>query len=140
MKSLVFFFLIALTANLYSQTVTVNVQNIESKKGKLQLAVFSSSKQFEDEKADKVFYFSKESLSDGNMTISFDLDPGEYGFTIIDDEDENQNMTYRFGIYPLEGVGFSGFKLTGMSKPDFDDFKFNHGNSNTTITSQLRYF
>ncbi len=49
-------------------------------------------------------------------------------------------MTYRLRIYPLEGVGFSNYKLKGMTKPKLDDFSFTIPLRNQQVIVEMKYF
>lgn len=120
--------------------VKLTVTGIEEDKGHLRIGIFENQSQFDDEKAAKSLVIDKTDIKEGNKTIEINLEPGTYGISILDDADDSKNMTYRFGIYPLEGVAFSNFKFTGMSKPKFDDFKFDLGSSSIEITAPMRYF
>lgn len=120
--------------------VKLTVTGIEEEEGHLRIGIFENQGQFDEEKAAKSIVVDKTGIKDGSKTIEINIEPGTYGISILDDADDSKNMTYRFGIYPLEGVAFSNFKFTGMSKPKFDDFKFSLGSSPIEITAPMRYF
>ncbi len=140
MKTIIAFIFCFISLLTYSQTVTLNISGIEEEDGHLQVAIFETEEQFSDEKAAGVEYFDKSGVVDGKKSVKLNLKPGKYGITVLDDEDDNKNMTYRFGVYPLEGVGFSNFKFTGMSKPDFKDFEFEVTEKGAVVNAQMRYF
>lgn len=117
-------FILMLSLNSLAQTLTLNVSGIRNLEGVLKIAVFKNTQQFEDEKPDKSYIFEKSDVKAGKKSIELKLSPGTYAVSILDDEDKSGDMTYRFGIYPLEGVGFSNYILSGLSKPDFADFDF----------------
>lgn len=144
MKSIKYLFIpiIFLTASLCSiaQTVTLDIKNIRSQKGQLQISVFENQSQFDDEKPFKSIYFDKSGISSGNKRVVINLPPGTYGLSILDDEDNSKDMTYRLGIYPREGVGFTGYKLSGMSKPKFSDFDFTINQGDKVLVVDMKYF
>ncbi len=123
----------------FSQKVTLNLTDIRSDKGQIEISVYENAQQFKDEKPLKYLYFDKKGLKDGKMTIQIQLKTGNYGLTFLDDEDSSKGMTFKMGFYPKEGVGFSNFKFKGVSKPKFDDFKFEL-NGDKTIDVPFRYF
>jgi len=122
-----------------AQNVTLNLQGIRSSKGQIEVSIYKNADQFNDEKPSKYLYFSKDNLKDGNLKITFSLAEGNYGVTVLDDEDMSRSMTFKMGFYPKEGVAFSNFRFKGMSKPKFEDFKFQVSGV-TSINGYMRYF
>jgi len=123
-----------------AQSITLTISGIESAEGTLNVAVFENQQQFDDEKPAKNFSFDKTGMSNGTKTVQLKIAPGTYGITVLDDEDESGDMTYRFGIYPLEGVGFSYYMLSGMTKPEFEDFDFILSKEHKQMTIKMKYF
>ncbi|MBR9861371.1 DUF2141 domain-containing protein [bacterium] len=123
-----------------SNKVTLNISGIETEDGHLQVAVFENQSQFDDEKAVKVVYFNKNGMVNGTKTVLISLKPGTYAVTVLDDEDDSKDMTYRLGVYPLEGVGFSEYVLQGMSRPDFTDFDFTVKQTGAVVQVKMQYF
>jgi uncharacterized protein (DUF2141 family) len=107
-----------------AQIIEVKITGIRSAKGQILLDIYTDDKSFEDEKPHISKIFSKRGMADEEMTVKLNLDPGIYGLTLVDDENENGKMDYRFIGLTKEGFGFSNFFLTGLKKPAFDDFKF----------------
>ena len=138
----ILFIVIALAVNLCSmaQSITFNIRNIRNDKGHLQVAIFENEAQFKIEKPVQKLYFDKSGISNTNKNITIDLKPGNYAISVLDDEDDSKDMTYRLGIYPREGVGFSNYKLEGMSKPKFSDFDFTVSQGNKQILVEMKYF
>lgn len=123
-----------------AETLNISISGIRNTKGKIQVAVFKSQKQFDDEEPYKILYFSKSNLKDGKLTVKCELPTGTYAITVLDDEDNSKDMTYKFGIYPTEGVGFSNHKLSGLTKPKFTDFDFKLSSGGTTVKVSMKYF
>ncbi|PQJ08792.1 hypothetical protein CJD36_022320 [Flavipsychrobacter stenotrophus] len=68
------------------------------------------------------------------------LEPGVYGFALLDDENGNGTMDYNMFGMPKEGFGFSDFYLSGLKKPNFDQFKFTlRDHQQLKINMTLRY-
>ena len=133
-------FIATISISSFAQSATLNLKGIRNQKGHIQVSVFENAKQFEDEEPAKILYFDKKDVVKGNKSININLNPGNYGITILDDEDDSKDMTYRLGIYPREGVGFSNYKLSGMTKPKFTDFDFTVQNGNLQILVDMKYF
>lgn len=123
-----------------AQKVTLNISGIDNSNGHLQISIFESAVQFEDEEPAEILFFDKSGMIDGKKSITIDLTHGIYGIVVLDDEDQSKDMTYRFGIYPLEGVGFSNFQFSGLSKPDFDEFDFEVLEDNMNININMKNF
>lgn len=106
------------------QETAIKVTGIRSAKGKIMLDVFKDNTGYNDQKPYKTISFDKKALIDGNtLTVSVKLEPGIYGFTIVDDENENGKIDKNFIGMPKEGFGFSNFFMEKMKKPTFDEFK-----------------
>lgn len=115
------FILIASTAQ--AQETKVKVTAIRSEKGKIILNVFKDNTAYDSEKPYKIFSFDKKALVNGALTVTCKLEPGTYGITLLDDENENGKIDKNLIGIPKEGFGFSNFFMTKMKKPAFDDFK-----------------
>ncbi len=99
-------------ADLCSQNVEVSVTGIRSEKGQIAIGVFTSEENYRENKAFLEIQFPKKEMKNGNMTVSFSLDPGTYGLCLLDDEDNNYLMEYNFLGIPKEGFGFSDYYHT----------------------------
>ena len=97
---------------------------IRSTEGQMIINIFTTEKNFDEGKPIKRVKFKKKNIVSGVMVSNFDLEPGVYGFCLIDDENNDNDINYGlFGI-PKEGFGFSNFYLSGLRKPKFELFKF----------------
>lgn len=124
----------------FSQAVNLEIQNLRNDKGQLHIGIFKTAEQFDKENPIKEVLVEKNRVSNGKINIKINLEPGTYGITVLDDEDKSEDMTYRFGVYPLEGVGFSNYVLSGLSKPDFKDFSFMVNKSTKIVSVKMKYF
>ena len=136
---LTFVILMSVAVTSYAQKVTLNLSEIRSNKGQIEVSIYETAQQFKEEKPARYVYFDKKSLKDGKMTITMQLKPGHYGLTFLDDEDGSNGMTFKMGFYPKEGVGFSNFPFKGVSKPKFTDFSFDL-KEDKVIEVKFRYF
>jgi len=118
----------------------VSVTGIKSKKGQILLAVFRDEKSFREEKPIAKHRFPKTALSHGALNLSVDLPQGVYGLALVDDENGNGKLDKNLIGIPKEGVAFSNFYLSGMSKPKFSDFKVEHKSTNSHVECKVRYF
>ena len=118
--------------------VKVVIEGVRSEKGKLVLAIFKDQGAFKNRKPIKRVEFNKSGLE--GIQIELNLDPGTYGFSVLDDENNNNKMDYNFIGIPKEGFGFSNYYHKGLSKPHFDKFKFEIKNKSVELIEiRLRY-
>lgn len=123
-----------------AQTVEVTVTGLRSEKGQIAIGVFIDEASFRREEASLEIQFPKKDIRDGVMTISFSLEPGVYGLSLLDDENSNRKMEYNFLGIPKEGFGFSDYYHTGLTKPSFDKFKFDLASGQSKkIKIKVRY-
>ncbi|MBI4646005.1 MAG: DUF2141 domain-containing protein [Bacteroidia bacterium] len=116
---------------LFISFLTVKAQNIEvvikgiiSTQGQISIGIFKDNESFQDEKPFISKKFKKSNISNGEMRVTFNLEPGIYGFSLLDDENNDSKMNYSFFGIPEEGFGFSNYYHTELTKPKFDLFKF----------------
>lgn len=139
-KSLLFFFTAIICIQASAQKLTIKVSGIKNTKGKLLVGIFKNQDQFDKETPFKKIKVSKSGIKNGETTITTSLPKGTYAITILDDEDSSESMTYKFRVYPQEGVGFSNYKLKGLSKPKFKDFDFEMPKADKLVKIVIGYF
>jgi uncharacterized protein (DUF2141 family) len=83
--------------------------------------------------------FDKKDLANGTLTVNCVLEPGTYGLTLIDDENENGKIDKNLIGMPKEGFGFSNFFMEKMKKPVFDDFKVELKFPNNKVGIKVKY-
>ena len=121
-------------------TIRIEVSNIRSANGSLQLGIFRNESEFKSEKPFKSIVISKKDISNNTLSYSFNLEEGVWGISLLDDENNNQKMDYNLLNMPKEGFGFSNFYLSGFKRPVFSDFSFTlNKNEYKHITTKIRY-
>ena len=139
-NSLRSYFIIFHSINTYAQNVELTIKGIRSTKGTLQVGVFKDNESFKKEKSYKELKFAKTNIVNGILTVEFNLEPGLFGFALLDDENSNTKMDYNFIGYPLEGFGFSNYYHRGLTKPNLNEFSFNVArNSSQKVVIEIRY-
>jgi len=134
-------FLLLPAVSIGAQTVEVTVTGIKSEKGQIAIGVFLDEESFRREQAYLEIQFPKKDIRDGVMTVSFSLEPGIYGLSLLDDVNSNRKMEYNFLGIPKEGFGFSDYYHTGIARPKFDDFRFTVvQDQDMKIKVRMRYF
>lgn len=132
--------LLTSAGNIRAQNIEISFTGVRSTRGQIIVKIFTDEKSFQDGKALKALKFKKSGLTNGQLTGKLALDPGTYGFALLDDENDNNVMENNMLGMPKEGFGFSNFYLSGMKKPHFEQFKFtlNKGQQ-LKVNMKLRY-
>lgn len=103
--------------------IEIIVSDIRKNEGQIVIGIYKDQPSFEKEKAYLVKKFDKKSMQQNFLIVKFTLEPGTYGFTLLDDENSDNKMEYNFLGMPEEGFGFSNYYHTGFTRPKFDSFK-----------------
>ena len=120
--------------------IKIKVEGIRNSQGQIVLSAFKTEKEFDDETPVYNFTIDKSSIKDGVINTSVRLPIGNWGLTLLDDENSNAKMEYNFFGITEEGFGFSNYYLIGLRKPLLDDFDFNVNNKdNVSVKMKIRY-
>ena len=131
--------MISVTAIIKAQTITIEFTNVRSSKGQLLLGVYDNGEDYKEKIAIKKQTVYKVNLKEGKLTTTITgLKPGTYGIALLDDEDYDRKMAFRFFL-PHEGFAFSDYYHSGFTRPVYDDFKFVLGKEDKKIVMKLRY-
>ncbi len=111
------------------------ISNIRNKTGIIRIGMYKSDKGYPDN-PEVSFSLAKDTIVSGNLRLFIPVkDPGSFGFSILNDENENGKMDYRLGIIPKEGFGFSNNPGIARKAPSFGQtsFKFTGGKKQITV-------
>ncbi|MBK6605049.1 MAG: DUF2141 domain-containing protein [Leptospiraceae bacterium] len=140
-KNILVFGIFLLMETIYSQAanntkLTIRVQGIKNKKGTINIALFKSDTDFNQEK----FTYVSRTPADSNGIIIFDkIDYGNYSVAVYHDENENQKLDRNFIGMPKEGYGFSNNVKGKMGPPAFKDTSVIMNQAETNLSIQLNY-
>jgi uncharacterized protein (DUF2141 family) len=111
--------------NTFSNTnnVEVVISNFRNTQGQVIIGVYKDQASFDKEKSFLIKKFDKKDIQQNFLIVKFNLEPGVYGLTLLDDENNNAKMEYNFVGMPKEGFGFSNYYHTGFTRPKFEAFK-----------------
>ncbi len=122
----------------FAQTsLEIHVNNIKSKKGSIQFALFTTEADYLKNPVQK-----KIIKSNGNeVTVVFEnLQPGDYSLSVIHDENENGELdSNAFGI-PKEGFAFGNNALGAFGPPPFEKTKITIADQNVQQEIKLKYY
>ena len=117
-------FLLSLFFCLGAQTVKLEIRNIKTIKGSIQLMFYKNAESFDNDCPFMIKRFPKDSINDGCVTLSIYLPKGEYGIILLDDENDSEEMENNILGLPKEGFGFAGYHHRGLRRPSYEAFKF----------------
>ena len=115
--------------------LTVNITNIESKKGTIRVHVFRK----EDDIFGKPYLLKLITPDTDGLKLAFkDLPFSEYVVYVFHDKNNNKKMDHSWGL-PAEPFGYSNnWELTLFSgKPSFEKTKMTFSKQNTTVNIKL---
>ncbi len=139
MKSIFIIILISVAYIVKAQTIKIEFTHVRSSKGQLLLGVYDNGDDYKEKIAIKKQTVYKVNLKEGRLSATITgLKPGTYGIALLDDEDYDRKMAFRFFL-PNEGFAFSDYYHSGITRPVYDDFKFVLGKEDKTIVMKLRY-
>lgn len=125
--------------NVKAQNTQITVSNIRSSKGKIMLSLFKDEKSFKDAKPFKTTSYEKKGLANGSLVLNWQIEPGIYGMTLLDDENQNTEMDKNLIGMPKEGFGFSDFYLEKLKAPSFNEFKTEIKSEGNKIQIKVKY-
>jgi uncharacterized protein (DUF2141 family) len=122
-----------------AQSLDIKIENIRCSKGTISLAFFSDNTSYLEKKPFMVKKFIKDSMVNGCLSVCVEMDPGNYGIALMDDENNDDHMEFNFLGIPREGFGFSDFYPRGFRGPVFSDFDFIMTESKKIVRIIIRY-
>ena len=122
-----------------AQTLSIEITDVRSSDGHLLLGLYTNDKDYQNKKAVLKQTVLKTKLKDGKVIASIEgLRPGVYGIALLDDEDWDRKMRFKY-LFPQEGFAFSNYFHVGYSKPHFQDFKFVLGKEDIKVIMKCKY-
>ena len=123
----------------FTQTIDISITNIRNTKGNILLSFYTSEDQFPYKPyMNKIV--TKDEMKNGAIKASFiGFDNGEHAITLLDDENLDKDMNYRFFI-PQEGYGFSNYMHEGLFPPKFSDCSFGINNDTVKVNIKVQYW
>lgn len=145
MKQIYFFLLALITfypsySTTNEGTIEISITGAKSNKGQFIIGVYANDQGFRNEKPLKKVVVKKNANTIQMQVVQIHCSAGEYGISILDDENSDEQMNYNWIGVPTEGFGFSNYYHLGLSKPQFDKFKFTvRAQRTSNVQIKLRY-
>jgi uncharacterized protein (DUF2141 family) len=120
------------------ESIKVRVTNVNSKKGEVMLALFSSSKGFPYETSYAIQKQKGNAVKGVIELIFTDIPPGTYAIALFHDTNADGKLNTNFMGIPKEGYGVSNNTYNTFSAPGYKESSFSH-NDRTELTIQMKY-
>ncbi len=119
-------------------SVNVELSGIRSNSGHLRASLYDQAETFRKE--GRALQRLSLPAKPGSARFAFaDLPPGRYAVMVYHDENDDQTLNLRFGMFPTEGYGLSNNPKV-MGPPRFADSAFElKSGSDTNIAIELTY-
>ena len=122
------------------QTITVHVEGIHGKHGRLRVGLWNSMIGFPSENPTRSLWVSCATLVGDKATMVFDAVPrGEYAVAVMHDENGNGKLDVNVFGKPKEGWAVSNNVNHRMHPPTYNEAKFELSNSAAVLSLSLLY-
>ena len=140
MKTVIFLLIpFLLSKVIVAQTLSIEITDVRNAEGHLLLGLYTNDIDYQNKIAVLKQTVLKTKLKDGKVITTIEgLSPGVYGIALLDDEDWDRKMRYKY-LFPQEGFAFSNYFHVGYSKPHFEDFRFELGKEDKTVIMKCKY-
>lgn len=116
--------------------IDLTINNLKGTDGLVRVGIFTNANGYPDQPAAS-YSLAKDTLINGRLRLVIPVEgPCDICISVLDDENKNGMMDYKFGIMPKEGFGFSNNpKVTSKKAPPFSvtSFRFTGGAVRTEI-------
>ena len=132
---------LALSAGPAPQTaeLTITVRDLRNHKGQLIFGVFKSADGFPTVQSKSVDWQIKPADAD-SVIFTAKLPPGQYGASVLHDENKNGQMDKDLLGIPLEGYGVTNNPKPAMRAATFEDARFTLPPDGANLTISIQYF
>ena len=140
MKTVIFLLIpFLLSKVIVAQTLSIEITDVRNAEGHLLLGLYTNDIDYQNRIAVLKQTVLKTKLKDGKVITTIEgLSPGVYGIALLDDENWDRKMRYKY-LFPQEGFAFSNYFHVGYSKPHFEDFRFELGKEDKTVIMKCKY-
>jgi uncharacterized protein (DUF2141 family) len=129
--------IIAMAFPTYAQVeLTVTVTGIKENRGSIRVGLFKSENDF----LKKAVYGEIVKATGQEVVVVFkNLPEGEYGVSVIHDENDNGELDSNFMGIPKEGFAFGNDAMGTFGPPSYNDAKIKVDSKNLTQRIKMRY-
>jgi uncharacterized protein (DUF2141 family) len=117
-------------------SLEVTVKNIKEAKGTIRVGLFDNEKDF----LEKAIVGKVVKATGTEVTVLFEnLKPGDYGVSVIHDENENGELDKNLIGIPKEGFAFGNNAMGTFGPPHYEDAKVTVGNEKVKQAISMKY-
>ncbi|WP_286232603.1 DUF2141 domain-containing protein [Thalassotalea sediminis] len=129
--------LLAVTTNVFSHSLQLEIQDVKSDQGKILAQLFKGETSY---KTNDPIMALQSVAKKGTLVLTFNnLENGEYAIRYFHDENnDNQLATNLFGI-PTEGYGYSNNATGNFGPAKYQDMKVNIIDGDVVTQSTIMY-
>ena len=131
---LLHFLLVPFNEPVRKTQLTVDIQNLKTAKGEVQIGLFKPCAGFPDKC--KPVESRVVAAEKGSVKVVFEIEPGEYALAVYHDLNSNGKIDTRFFI-PREPYGFSNNIRPKFSAPTFADCRLEIGPQDKTVVIRV---
>jgi uncharacterized protein (DUF2141 family) len=118
--------------------LTVHLTDVRDSEGKLRISLYREPESFrKEDRAVKVIAIP--AIKGDSIAVFEGLPSGRYAIMAYHDENEDEKLNLRFGIFPTEGYGLSNNPKV-IGPPRFADSAFDVTGFETSINISLAYY
>lgn len=126
---------------LFSESISTSrlkimIQGVKSKKGSINIALYKSDSDFDQE---KFAYVTRIPAGSDGTAVFEKINPGTYGVAVFHDENENFRLDRNFAGLPAEGYGFSNNARGTFGPPSFKATAVLMNQPDISLTIKLIY-
>jgi uncharacterized protein (DUF2141 family) len=132
-----FLFVFLLYLKSKTTQTTLEITNLQSQNGRVEIAVFNQENCFLDEK--KYFLRLTLGIEPGKKSIqtTLDLPPGEYAISVFHDENNNKKLDKNWVGIPTEPYGFSNNFKAKWGAPTWEKTRFSVGKTTQNLSIRV---
>lgn len=119
--------------------LTITVTDLRNHKGQLVFGVFKSADGFPTDSTKAVNWQVKAADAD-SVVFTADLPPGDYGASVLHDENKNGRMDKNFAGVPTEGYGVTNNPKPALRAATFDESRFKLPPEGASLKISIQYF
>jgi len=119
--------------------ITITVTNLRNHNGQLVFGIFKSADGFPTDSQKAVNWQVKPANAD-SVVFTAMLPPGEYGASVLHDENSNGKMDRNFAGIPVEGYGETNNPKPALRAATYVESRFRLPHEGAQLTISIQYF
>jgi uncharacterized protein (DUF2141 family) len=122
-----------------SAKLTITVKDLRNHNGQLIFGVFTSADGFPTD-SQRAVNWQVKAVDADSVVFTAMLPPGQYGASVLHDENKNGKMDKNFAGIPVEGYGETNNPKPALRAATFEESRFNLPPEGANLTISIQYF